>query len=87
LKPTPARAAGVEVSWQVTGVRRDAWAEKNRIQVEEDKTERERGFYLHPEAFDQPAERCLDYAKHPDRMKQAKEVKEQRVKQRGGSDK
>lgn len=41
----------VEVSWQVTGVRRDAYANRNRIQVEEEKTERERGTYLHPEAF------------------------------------
>jgi hypothetical protein len=43
--------AGRKVSWQVTGVRQDVWANKNRIQVEEAKSERERGFYLHPEAF------------------------------------
>jgi len=42
---------GVEVSWQVTGIRRDAWAEKHRIPVEEDKPESERGRYLHPDAF------------------------------------
>jgi hypothetical protein len=41
----------VEVSWQVTGVRRDAWAIKNRIQVEVKKNEGERDLYLHPEAF------------------------------------
>ncbi len=41
----------VEVSWQVTGVRRDAYANTNRIRVEEEKPERERGLYLHPEAF------------------------------------
>lgn len=49
----------VEVSWQVTGVRRDAWANKNRIPVEADKKEGERGLYLHPEAFDQPADRGI----------------------------
>ena len=42
---------GVEVSWQVTGIRRDAWAETHRIPVEEDKPESARGRYLHPDAF------------------------------------
>ncbi|MFQ5570892.1 MAG: hypothetical protein ACE5G0_14525, partial [Rhodothermales bacterium] len=42
---------GMEVSWQVTGIRQDAWAEQNRIVVEEAKPAEERGYYLHPEAF------------------------------------
>ena len=42
----------VKVCWQVTGVRRDAWAEANRITVEEDKPAGEKGTYLHPELFD-----------------------------------
>lgn len=42
---------GMEVSWQLTGVRHDAYAEKNRIQVEEMKPVAERGAYLHPDAF------------------------------------
>ncbi len=29
--------AGLLVSWQVTGVRKDTWAQANRIQVEESK--------------------------------------------------
>jgi hypothetical protein len=41
----------VKVCWQVTGVRKDAWAEANRIPVEETKPKGERGRYLHPEAF------------------------------------
>jgi hypothetical protein len=41
----------VKVCWQVTGVRKDAWAEANRIQVEERKPAGERGRYLHPELF------------------------------------
>jgi hypothetical protein len=40
----------VEVSWQVTGVRHDAYANAHRVVVEEDKGER-RGTYLHPELF------------------------------------
>jgi len=39
--------AGMKVSWQVTGIRQDAWADANRIQVEVDKNEK-RGMYLHP---------------------------------------
>jgi hypothetical protein len=37
-----------EVSWQVTGIRQDAWANANRIEVEVDKPEEDRGRYLHP---------------------------------------
>ena len=46
-----ASAPGVEVSWQVTGIRKDPFAEKYRIPVEEDKPEGERGTYLHPDAW------------------------------------
>ena len=47
--------AGMEVSWQVTGIRRDAFANLNRIPVEEPKVGIERGKYLHPKAFGMPA--------------------------------
>jgi hypothetical protein len=49
----------VEVSWQVTGIRQDAYANRNRIAVEQDKPEAKRGFYLHPEAFGQPLEKSI----------------------------
>ena len=42
---------GVKVSWQVTGIRRDAWADANRLPVEEVKPDDEQGTYLNPEAF------------------------------------
>jgi IPT/TIG domain len=42
---------GVEVSWQVTGVRQDAWANAHRIQVEVEKAPQDQGHYLHPELF------------------------------------
>ncbi|HEV8486538.1 MAG TPA: hypothetical protein VGV87_23535 [Blastocatellia bacterium] len=61
-------APNVEVSWQVTGIRRDAFANHNRIQVEEDKSEIERGYYLHPQAFDQPEEKSINSARHPEGM-------------------
>jgi hypothetical protein len=51
----------VEVSWQVTGIRHDPFAEANRIPVEEDKPEGERGKYLHPSAWGQPEEAGVDF--------------------------
>jgi hypothetical protein len=48
--------SGMKVSWQVTGIRRDPWANANRIQVEEDKPAEQRGYYLHPELYGQAAE-------------------------------
>jgi len=50
---------GLKVSWQVSGVRRDAWATANPLRTEEDKTGADRGRYLHPEAHGQPAENSV----------------------------
>jgi hypothetical protein len=52
---------GMKVSWQVTGIRKDAFAEKNRIPVEEDKTGSERGKYLYPKAVGAPESMGLTY--------------------------
>jgi hypothetical protein len=38
------------VSWRVTGIRKDAYAESHRIPVEQDKPDAERGTCLHAEA-------------------------------------
>ena len=61
---------GVEVSWQLTGIRQDAWANAHRIPVETDKLGRERGFYLHPELFGAGPERSIAWVLHPEAMKQ-----------------
>ena len=53
--------SGMKVSWQVTGIRHDPFADKNRIEVEVDKKTNDRGKYLHPEAYDQPKEKGIDY--------------------------
>jgi hypothetical protein len=39
---------GVKVSWQVTGIRHDTFAERHRVKVEEDKRADERGTFLEP---------------------------------------
>jgi hypothetical protein len=41
----------VKVSWQVTGIRHDAYANAHRIPTEEVKPPSEQGHYLHPELF------------------------------------
>lgn len=67
---------GMEVSWQVTGIRQDAYANKNRIPVEQNKPEAERGFFLHPSAFDQPEEKNVLMVRHPEIVRQIKEAAE-----------
>jgi hypothetical protein len=57
---------GVKVSWQVTGIRQDAYANANRIRVEEAKPSSEQGYYLHPEVFGQPASRSIAAAGQSD---------------------
>ncbi len=52
-----------------------AWANKNRIPVEENKTEKNAGHYLHPEAFGQPEERGVDWANDPEQMSQIKQLR------------
>jgi hypothetical protein len=59
----------VEVSWQVTGIRQDAWANAHRIPVEEMKPEKERGFYRHPELYNAAPEKSVAWARHPRVMK------------------
>jgi hypothetical protein len=45
---------GLKVSWQVTGIRKDPFANANRIPVEELKSDETSGRYLHPEAYGRP---------------------------------
>ncbi|MGA8150996.1 MAG: hypothetical protein WB952_08610 [Terriglobales bacterium] len=64
---------GMKVSWQVTGVRQDAYAKAHPLVVEEDKPANLRGYYLHPELFGQPEEKQTDWARRPAVMKYVKE--------------
>jgi hypothetical protein len=51
-----------KVSWQVTGIRHDAWADTHRIPLEEEKKDKEAGKYLHPELFGQPETMGVNYS-------------------------
>ena len=58
-------APGTKVCWQVTGVRHDAWAEAHPLEVEQDKSDAERGLYLAPAEHGQPEEKAIDRARKP----------------------
>ena len=68
----------VEVSWQVTGVRHDAYAMANPLVVEEEKDARLRGFFIHPELYGAQPERQIQWARHPRMMKQIQATLHQR---------
>ena len=53
-----------KVSWQVTGVRHDAWANAHRIVPEVDKPDYEKGKYLTPELFGQSKDLKIGTPKH-----------------------
>jgi hypothetical protein len=57
--------SGMKVSWQVTGIRKDSWANAHRIQVEEDKPDKERGYYLHPDLYGQAEEKGISHLLFP----------------------
>ncbi|MCL4863915.1 MAG: hypothetical protein KJZ93_31195, partial [Caldilineaceae bacterium] len=54
-------APGMTVSWQVTGIRHDPYAEANRIEVETNKRPDEQGKYLAPLEWGQPEEKGMEY--------------------------
>jgi trimeric autotransporter adhesin len=68
----------VEVSWQVTGIRQDAWANAHRLPVEAPKLGRDAGHYLHPELYGAPEEASIEWARHPQMMKRLKEMREKK---------
>jgi hypothetical protein len=65
--------AGMKVSWQLTGVRSDKNMLKHPFKAEENKSARERGTYLTPEAFDQPEEPGIMWSRHPELTRLSKE--------------
>jgi hypothetical protein len=58
--------SGMKVSWQVTGIRKDPWANANRIQVEEDKLAKEQGYYIYPDLYGQPEEKGINSLLFPE---------------------
>jgi hypothetical protein len=57
--------AHVRVSWQVTGIRHDRYANARRIRVVLPKPKADQGKYLHPELFGKPRSQGIGYQKPP----------------------
>ncbi len=68
-------APNVEVSWQVTAVRHDRFAQANPLVVEQQKEPRARGFYVHPELYGAPANKQIEWSRHPQMMKRSAELR------------
>lgn len=62
---------GIEVSWQVTGIRKDPYAVQHPIVAEENKAIGDRGHYLQPEAYGQPASMRIGAEREPQLPRQA----------------
>lgn len=69
----------VEVSWQVTGIRQDAWANAHRVLVEEEKPAQDRGHYISPELFGAPQESGITWSHHSRLMQSRKEAQGEKV--------
>lgn len=51
----------VKVSWQVTGVRNDKWAQQNRVVPVQEKAASAKGKYLNPEVYGKPRSAGIHY--------------------------
>ena len=67
----------VKVSWQVTGVRQDPYAEAHRIEVEVDKPAHEQGKYQHPELYGFGAERGINKVEEVPENEQLEQIARQ----------
>lgn len=59
---------GQRVSWQIGGVRQDAFAKANPLAVEVAKPDHERGMYTFPELYGQPATKGIGYVERQGRQ-------------------
>jgi len=64
-------ASNVQVSWQITAVRHDAYAQAHPMVVEQIKGDKERGFYQHPELYGQPKNKQTQWGLNPTMVQSA----------------
>jgi hypothetical protein len=68
--------SGGRVSWQVTGIRHDPYANAHRVDVEVDKPAEERGTYLHPTELGRPESSGIDYDEQQRMMEELQQAGE-----------
>ena len=66
---------GMKISWQVTGIRQDPYANKNRIPLEVEKSEKEKGHYLHYKEYNQPIEKSIRVVNDPEILEKLNKTK------------
>ena len=79
-------APNVKVSWQVTGIRHDAYANKHRIAVEEQKLEKERGCSFIPTHSTSPKKKALSSCGCPSDRKSERSSREGKNSSRNSHD-
>ncbi len=58
--------AGLKVCWQLTGIRKDPWAQAHPLIVEGMKPADEQGYYRHHEVYNQPQDRAVYRRRYAD---------------------
>jgi hypothetical protein len=66
----------MEVSWQVTGIRKDAFAKNSDLEVETAKPADKQGRYQNPELFGYGIEKAVDYENHREPPQEENEINE-----------
>jgi hypothetical protein len=56
----------LKVSWMITGIRKDAWANAHRISVEVQKPKHERGHFVDPQLFSRGQKKSIQRARYPE---------------------
>jgi hypothetical protein len=69
----------VKVSWQITGVRHDAYAKAHPLIVEQQKNARERGRYIHPELYGAPEEQSVAWTRRPETIVKTRRVRAEQL--------
>jgi hypothetical protein len=70
---------GMEVCWQLTGVRQDPYARAHRVPVERQKNDEERGRYLHPGLYGRGESNHIDNAMHIGLKRQIEQAENWRI--------
>jgi hypothetical protein len=65
---------GMEICWQVTGIRHDPWITAHPFVVEQAKAATERGYYVHPEVYNQTQDKDIRWVQKPEEMRRLKEL-------------
>jgi hypothetical protein len=60
---------GMKVSWQITGIRQDPYADAHPVPVEEEKRAEEKGYYLHPSVYGEPEQMSVQWARNAETMR------------------